>query len=107
MIGGLTTGRMLIAQVCRAELGCSACKHVDSGAALCTLLRPKALPCRACCGPSQLTVRSAALNGTLPQGAVDACKIGCTIAIRYAADRPQVTVLACSAAGLLLAGSLN
>lgn len=37
-----------------------------------------------------LTVRSTALNGTLTQGAVDACKIGCTIAIRYAADRPQV-----------------
>ncbi len=69
------------------------------GAAMQGLLRPVM--------PRQLTVRSAALNGTLTQGAVDACKIGCTIAIRYAADRPQVTTLACSVAGLLLAGSLN
>ena len=33
----------------------------------------------------------------LAQGAVDACKIGCTIAIRYAADRPQVSGWACCA----------
>lgn len=40
------------------------------------------------------------------QGAVDACKIGCTIAIRYSADRPQVCTCCCFRRRLAAAGAL-
>jgi acyl-CoA oxidase len=41
----------------------------------------------------------------IAQGAIDACKIGLTIAIRYSANRPQVRCLpACPAAACLLTG---